>query len=239
MTPREPDEPSPPLPDATALEARFIGLAERLGTHARLPSVDPRGLFRELLARYDEPHRRYHARRHLAFCVRELQTIHGELARPDEAEFALFYHDAIYEPRPFAKNEAESAELARRVLASIGADEGAIARVAALILATASHDVPAGLSGPEAADAALVLDIDMGILGASPRGYAVYEAGVRAEYGWVPEFSFRRSRGKFLLAVLERPAIYLTPHYRVRLEARARENLGRAARAATARRAPD
>lgn len=54
-----------------------------------------------------------------------------------------------------------------------------------------------------------------------------YEQQVREEYAWVPDFLFRRTRGKILQGFLARQAIYATAHFHDRLEKKARENLAR------------
>ena len=102
-----------------------------------------------------------------------------------------------------------------------GAPDETAGRVRDLVLAT-KHDAV-----PETVDARLLVDVDLAILGA-PRGrFAEYEAQVRREYAWVPEPAFRTARAKILGEFLARPAIYSTPGFRGRLEARARENLAR------------
>jgi predicted metal-dependent HD superfamily phosphohydrolase len=50
---------------------------------------------------------------------------------------------------------------------------------------------------------------------------------VQDEYGWVPQFLFRRKRREILAEFLARKSIYSTPSIRDLLEARARENLAR------------
>jgi predicted metal-dependent HD superfamily phosphohydrolase len=71
----------------------------------------------------------------------------------------------------------------------------------------------------------LLVDIDLSILGAPRPRFDEYEAQVRAEYGWVPGFLFRRKRREILAEFLARNPIYNTPRLRESLEGRARENL--------------
>ncbi len=195
------------------------GLAERwdspwlaLGLH---PDPDLRDA---LLARFSEPGRHYHSARHIAECLAELDGVRHLARRPDEVELALWFHDAIYDPRR-SDNEAQSAAWARRALAAAGAPPEVADRVGDLVLATTHTATP-----PEG-DGQLLADIDLAILGAPPERYAEYEEQIRLEYASVPEAAFRAGRGAFLRGLLARHSIYLTPHYRERLEARARENL--------------
>ena len=104
--------------------------------------------------------------------------------------------------------------------AGIAAD--ACDRVHALIMTTC-HDAL-----PQTVDEQLLVDIDLAILGADIARFDEYERQVRAEYGWVPAFVFRRTRRKILQAFLARPALYASLHFHERLETKARVNLTRA-----------
>ena len=73
--------------------------------------------------------------------------------------------------------------------------------------------------------ARVVIDIDLGILGAAPTRFAEYEQQVRTEYAAVPVDVYRQKRGELLASFLARPVIYGTPELHARLEAQARINL--------------
>ena len=180
-------------------------------------------VYRDLVARYGEPQRAYHTLAHVATCLRWLDEVQPLLARPTEAEWALWFHDAVYDSRR-ADNEAQSAQLAAGALRAAGVSEDAVGRVAELIRLTAH--ATAGLSS----DAALVCDIDLTILGAEPAAFAAYDAAIRREYAWVPEDIFRRERARVLAGFLARPRIYHTPYFVDALEQRARANLEAALR---------
>ena len=77
---------------------------------------------------------------------------------------------------------------------------------------------------PVDADAQLVVDIDLSILGASMDDYARYVEGVRKEYAHVPGSLFNRGRRMLLEQFLARERIFLTSVF-APLEQRARENL--------------
>jgi predicted metal-dependent HD superfamily phosphohydrolase len=172
------------------------------------------------MARYAEAHRRYHTQRHLEECFDQLDAVRGDAERPGEIELALWFHDAIYDTRRH-DNEPRSAEWARSVADEAGLDASVGERVAALIMAT-RHEAT-----PEGADACVLVDVDLSILGASPERFDEYERDVRAEYDWVPEIVFRRERRKILEQILGRERIYSTRRMRESHEGRARANLTR------------
>lgn len=165
-----------------------------------------------------EPQRHYHSLQHLSECL-DLLRAHRALAeRPHELVLALWFHDAIYDPRA-KDNEARSADWARQALSEASADPAATARIHALILDTAHAAEPAP------GDPSLLVDIDLAILGAAPERFAEYERQVRAEYAWVPGFLYRYKRRQLLREFAKREPLYRTPAMRARLEAQARINL--------------
>jgi predicted metal-dependent HD superfamily phosphohydrolase len=182
----------------------------------------PRAERDALIARYREPHRRYHDVSHIEACLAHLDELRGLAKRPAEVGCAILFHDAIYEPGRTG-DEARSAELARSVLAAAGADPAAIDRIAAMIEATAGH---APTDDP---DRALLLDIDLAILAAAPVLFDRYEDAVRAEHAMIDDADFARGRAAFVAAMLARPAIYLRSETHARWEQRARANLARSA----------
>ena len=118
-------------------------------------------------------------------------------------------------------NEERGASWAQAVVLAAGLDTTVEDRVRDLILAT-RHDV-----SPPAGDAALLVDVDLAILGSPAERFDEYEQQVRQEYSWVPGFLFRRKRAEILEGFLRRPALYHTEHFRSRYEAAARANLTR------------
>jgi predicted metal-dependent HD superfamily phosphohydrolase len=101
-------------------------------------------------------------------------------------------------------------------------DPDVLRRIAALIMAT-KHD-----RNPASPDEALLIDVDLSILGRSPEEFAAYDAAIRREYSEVPEDQYRTGRVKVLEGFLHRDAIYLTEFFRERFEASARRNLEQA-----------
>lgn len=175
----------------------------------------------ELACAYGQPHRRYHTRVHIEKCLEELTTAWKYAIRLNEVRWALLFHDAIYDPRR-QDNEARSADWACSVMDEIGCPDDAKARVRRMILAT-GHS-----SEPGTPDEALLLDIDLSILGSDEAAFDEYDRSIREEYSWVPEPDYRRERAKVLESFLGRERLYHTALYRRRYEARARMNLERA-----------
>ena len=182
-----------------------------------------------LEAAYATPPRAYHDFAHVAAVLRHYHDVAAGPGwrQPVETWLAVLYHDAVYEPGR-GDNEARSALLARehiaRWLPGAGID---VERVAQLVELTARH----GQLQPDEVDrdAALFLDCDMAILGASPAIFDAYDHGIAAEYrGRVPAFVYRLNRRRFLKALLARERIFLSDFFHARLDAQARANLRRA-----------
>jgi predicted metal-dependent HD superfamily phosphohydrolase len=173
-----------------------------------------------LLARYAEPQRRYHTAAHLEAMI---DALFLDLADdPAAVELAAFFHDAVYDPRaPAGENERASAALAATSLSSLGVPAAVVRRVRRLVLTTADH-VAAGND----ADAAVLNDADLAVLGGQLGEYAGYVAAVRAEYGWLNREEWRSGRALVLEALLARPWLYATARGRARWEAVARANMG-------------
>lgn len=184
----------------------------------RLP--EPEGVLAQLLTRYAEPHRAYHTARHLEECVAQFEHARALARDPGAVQLALWFHDAIYDPSS-AQNEDESAAWAVRVLAEAVGASAVRGSVREMILAT-KH-----LGTPSSPDAALTVDIDLSILGASAGRFDEYEVQIRREFAWVPEAGFRAARARILREFLARPRIYATDFFHNRLEASARANLSR------------
>ena len=158
-------------------------------------------LYRALLARYGEPHRKYHTLQHLQECLGHFEAAQGVLPAGAEVEAALWFHDAIYDVK-HSGNEERSAEIAVGAMRQAGLAPERGERVRALILAT-RHDAL-----PSTPDAALLVDIDLGILAADEARFDEYERQVREEYRFVPGFLFRRTRRRILEGFLARERIY-------------------------------
>ena len=199
------------MPDIERWQATWTGLG------VESPDAD---LYAVVTTRYAEPHRRYHTIQHLEECFAHLDEARHLADHVHEVELALWFHDAVYEVRG-QDNEERSASWARDAAIRQGVARSVAERVHRLILAT-KHDAT-----PNSPDAALVVDVDLAILGAAVERFDEYERQVRQEYSWVPGILFRRKRREILEAFSARPHIYGTDHFRARYEVSARANLAR------------
>ena len=176
------------------------------------------GLHDELIARYSEAHRHYHTLQHLDECFTQLAELRPLAEHPGEVELALWFHDAIYDVRR-DDNEQRSAEWAHSSALAAGVEGEAADRVRSLILFTRHAAEPAGI------DAEVLVDTDLSILAAPQARFDEYERQVRQEYGWVPDFLFRRNRKAILEEMLARRRIFSTALFQQRHEKAARSNL--------------
>ena len=133
-------------------QARFANLWQRLGGQG-----DANELFDSLLAAYAETPRAYHNIAHLQDCLTQLDAARSEAQRPDEVEMALWFHDAIYDPRAI-DNEAQSAAWVREALTAGGVEQAVIERIAGLVLETQHKTMPSSQ------DAALLVDFSLDCL---------------------------------------------------------------------------
>ena len=198
------------------MPSRFEGLWRRLGA-----AGDGAVIYRALDAAYREPARVYHTTEHLADCLARLDEFREPEAEHDPVEAAIWFHDAVYDPRS-SENESRSAEWAARALGEAGVTASLVRRISALVLLT-RHLAPASDSAGR-----LLCDIDLSILGRETAEFDRFERAIRAEYAWVPEPQYRAGRGRVLRGFLQRQPLYQTVPFRIRYEEAARRNLARA-----------
>lgn len=178
-------------------------------------------IFDALVKAHAQRHRAYHTLDHIAACLRHLDVVKSKTNYPHEVEMALWFHDAVYQP--FSNtNEEDSAQWAVDWLTKRGAESAEIKRIESHILATKSHGAARNL------DRRYMLDIDLSILGASPKVYDEFESNIRREYKRVPKLIFRRKRKAILEGFLTRPNIYMTDDFQNRFEQQARVNIANA-----------
>ena len=187
-------------PDAAASAGRVFGL---------------------MLLGYLSEHRHYHNLAHIDACLRELDSARHLAADARAVELAIFFHDAIYDPRA-ADNEARSAELARLSLRELGQEPALVEYVATLVLAT-KHAAP-----PDLADQELIADIDLSILGQPGDVFNAYDDAIRLEYQHVPDQAYRAGRLAVQEHFLKRERIYQSDFFHDRYERAARGNLRQA-----------
>jgi predicted metal-dependent HD superfamily phosphohydrolase len=198
--------------------ARFEGFARAWAGIGATTAAEP--VYASLVAAYEEPHRRYNTLEHIESCLAWLDWCWSLAEHPHEIAIALWFHDAVYDPLA-RDNEAKSAAWATRALLDAGVDMQITRRIEAMVLATSAH---VG-STP---DEALMLSIDLAILGASPAAYARFERDVREEYRDVPDAAYAAGRARVLTSLASATPLYATPAIAAELERKARKNLARA-----------
>lgn len=194
---------------------RWLVLWKRIGARGNTEKI-----YANLMKRYAEPHRVYHALPHIEDCLDQLEEARHLAANPDAIEMALWYHDAIYDIKA-KNNEEKSAELALVIAEDASLPDNFGKRVVSLILATKHDAIPID------PDAKIIIDIDLSILGQSEEKFDEYERQIREEYKRVPENEFVTGRSAILKLFLKRPTIYLTQFFRDKYEAQAQKNITR------------
>lgn len=177
----------------------------------------------QVLALYDEPHRRYHDREHIGEMLDAALGL-GFALTPAQA-LALLFHDAVYVPGAArGSNEAMSAQLLRVYAAGLPPD--CVDRAAAIVLDSAEH-------AAHASEAQIVLDLDLMRLAAPPAEFERYSRAILAEQRALIRIEddeaawhyFCRVRRPFFERLLERDFIFQHPRCRESFEQPARENL--------------
>ncbi len=197
------------------LSKRFCRLLQNISVNftATAPA-----LWQALQAAYQEPHRHYHTQQHLFECLQLFDTYHYLAKNPLAVEFALWFHDAVYQPQRF-DNEQQSAIWAVTVLEQAEIAAPFIQQVYALIMAT-NHQQP-----PQTEDEKLLVDIDLGILAAAPARFAQYQQQIRAEYEWVAEMIYQEKRRQVLTHLYNNGDIFHHADIKTSLESSAQINL--------------
>ncbi|QIM16325.1 DUF4031 domain-containing protein [Leucobacter insecticola] len=225
---RQVDRPAAvPLQRREFLVTEWSRLGQALGSTKADGAEGPWSRLGEsLLARWNEPHRRYHTEVHLEDVLLALDQLHTRGERVSPATLAAaWFHDAVYAGAE--TDEQDSAALATRELGAFASlpDSGItpafLARVESCIVATApaqhAQDPDPALSH--------LRDADLAIFAAAPPRYEAYTTAVREEYAHVSQEAFATGRSRILMGYLEQTAIYRTPAARQLWEERARSNL--------------
>ncbi|WP_299824712.1 hypothetical protein [uncultured Pontibacter sp.] len=176
-------------------------------------------LWNELAQAHTSETRHYHTLDHLAYMLELADKYRQPDISYEALQFAIYYHDIIYNPTT-PDNEEKSAALAEIRLKALGLPEQEIAFVKELILATKTHH-----SGSDDATTNFMLDLDLAILGAGWQKYNVYRQAVRKEYSMYSDADFQSGRSNMLVQFISQPNIFKTPFFQERLELQARENL--------------
>ncbi|MEZ4616378.1 MAG: hypothetical protein R2867_12865 [Caldilineaceae bacterium] len=179
--------------------------------------------FEDLQRHYREPNRAYHTLVHIDDSLQLFAQLAHLASQPAIVRAALWFHDVFYDSTR-SDNEEASAQWAAEIMHAAGVPLSTVSRVQELILYTQHSQTP------PAGDGALLVDIDLAILGAATVRFDEYESQIRAEYAWVPWLTFCRRRAALLQQFLARPTIYQTDYFQHHFEERARQNLARSIR---------
>jgi predicted metal-dependent HD superfamily phosphohydrolase len=169
--------------------------------------------FEEVREHYAEPGRFYHTLDHIQSVLETVESLSSHSRNLNAVKLAAWLHDVVYDSRA-SDNEERSAAYAERLCEKLSIPEGRL--VADLIVTTKTHDARGD------ADAHVLIDADLAILGASESVYRIYAEQIRKEYAWVPEPEYRTGRRRVLQHFLDRPRIF---HFLSNLEAPARRNI--------------
>ncbi len=180
----------------------------------------PNSILIELTRHYLEPHRRYHNLAHIAHMLQGAMQAAESMGQKltDEQIFAIWFHDAIYDPRA-SDNEEKSAELAVKLLTAEGWPRERIETVRKIVLDTKHHE-------PHLEPSKAVIDADLQTLALPWEGYNKIGQLIRQEYTHVSDADWKKGRSGFFQVWLDRKQIYYTP-WGAKLEKQARENLAR------------
>ena len=129
----------------------------------------------ELVAAYTAPGRHYHNLAHIEDCLDALARVDLSAAEREILSEAIWWHDVVYDATR-ADNEELSARLAEQhVREDLRQDVGRLIRL------SKTHAVqPGDRLG------AILISIDLSILGAEPARYDAYAAAIRQEFIHVP-----------------------------------------------------
>ncbi|MEN6307304.1 MAG: N-methyl-D-aspartate receptor NMDAR2C subunit [Anaerohalosphaeraceae bacterium] len=197
------------------MKNRFLKLWSLIGAKSSTDAA-----FELLVNTYTQPHRFYHNLDHIRACLDIFEPIRSMASNPDSVEFALWYHDVVYDVRG-SQNEEQSALIAYNTCMEAGLPDAMAREIQHLILTT-KHT-----GQPQTRDQEWIADIDLAILGSPADEFNRYEANIRKEYAHVPEDQFRLGRTAILKAFLDKPAIYFTDYFIQKYQQPAAVNLQR------------
>jgi len=170
-----------------------------------------------LLAAYTAPGRHYHNLQHIEDCLGALASVDNlSVVEREILEQAIWWHDLVYDPTR-SDNEELSARLAEQhIRPDLGQEVGRLIRL------TKTHKVE-----PEDRLGAILISIDLSILGAQPARYDAYAAAIRKEFAHVSERDYRDGRARVLGQFAARPVIFPDAGFAAIYDRQARANLAR------------
>ena len=182
---------------------RWLALIARVTETPRHDAA--RAVFDDLHTRYTAADRRYHDIHHINDCLQLFDKGRALVRNPMPSSLRSgSMMRSMTATNPTMRRPARAWRIR---LMQLGVPRATRQSVCDLILAT-QHNAP-----PADPDAALLVDIDLSILGEPAPKFDAYEAGVRFEYAWVTESAFRAGRSQVLQSFLDRPRIFTTDYF--------------------------
>jgi len=132
-------------------------------------------------------------------------------------EFAIFYHDIVYDIKR-GDNEEQSAKLCVERLELLMVPKKLLLEVRQLINETKTHE-------PSSQINALFLDADLAVLGSSKDTYQQYIQNIRQEYALYSDKIYNESRKKVLKHFLEKENIYKSDYFYQKYKKQAKQNI--------------
>jgi predicted metal-dependent HD superfamily phosphohydrolase len=178
-----------------------------------VPAAQADRVFVGVVQAYSGSGRFYHTLDHVLAVLATVGGLARHARHLNAVQLAAWLHDVIYDSRA-SDNEERSAQYAKRMCKELAIPAGPL--VTSLIRKTKRHDAGAD------ADAQVLLDADLAVLGASEPVFLDYAEKIRQEYAWVPECDYRQGRRRVLESFMARPRIY---RFLTELEEPARRNM--------------
>ncbi|VXB85478.1 conserved hypothetical protein [Flavobacterium sp. 9AF] len=195
-----------------SLEAIYTDLLLQLGFEKT--NIDKH--WKVLEKKYSSKNRKYHNLTHISNMVLLYETYKERLNHKNEVLYALFYHDIIYKITR-KDNEIESAKFAIQLLPKITTANRNL--IYNMICATQLH------KHNIVEDINWLIDFDLHILASDWENYQVYFQQIRKEYKIYPNLLYNPGRKKALEHFLENDFIFQTNEFRIKYDAKARENI--------------
>jgi predicted metal-dependent HD superfamily phosphohydrolase len=152
-------------------------------------------------------------------CLSQFDLASEFMEEPDAVEMALWFHDAIYDPKK-SDNEEKSAELFRG-LAGGRADLRFTHKVINLIINTTHREWPYSQDGQ------LTVDIDLSSLGLPWEVFKNNSRAIRNEYAHLSDKKFAHQQDRFFKSLLSRSSVFASAYFKERYESVARNNIKR------------
>lgn len=195
-------------------------------------------IFHELFKQYNEKHRKYHNTKHIFDLLETHNYIYYkqglvELNDPEAIEFAIFFHDSIYETNldEYIYNEQRSSEYVRFQLHQINFDQDFSNLVHDYIMysddcVVRNQDMITEKSNEFINDICYLHDLDFSYLGKDFNTFMRISKQIKKEFGWFfRTFRFNGKRKRFLTSLLNQDSIFKTKYFIDNYEDQARKNI--------------